>query len=366
MNKRVLFGDQGLRSSFCAGFFLLWFGRVQRSLACAITLKILIACVYSQSFALAFDFANISWFYWIICLKNQYKESHKHLIPLNFTCLQAKPSLSQSSSFSTGFSTSAFKWVQTFVLFKIGFANTFKLIQSLKELVLLCCYLWPFVLSLQCFCLYWHEYLHGQTVNQIRELIRVETNPAWKKKLMFVLLPTPLFMQAREGRWPGDRNKHSGGLRTAFFAVALVKVFWNDTLELSSGVCPVQACQEAVLALRLWFPGAALSASCSYHRLLWFLPPCHVSVTVGNEADGQTLCFLRCVSPPPLPSPLLLSFSCMAHCVGWASMGSCRKGELEVSVLSLFSFVGQGQVPRVGGASACKYACLQILAAELQ
>lgn len=72
--------------------------------------------------------------------------------------------------------------VQTFVLIKIGFANTFKLIESLKELVRLYCYLWPFVLPLQCFCLYWHEYLHGQTVNQIRELIRVETNLARQKK----------------------------------------------------------------------------------------------------------------------------------------------------------------------------------------
>lgn len=90
--------------------------------------------------------------------------------------------------------------VQTFVLIKIGFANTFKLIESLKELVRLYCYLWPFVLPLQCFCLYWHEYLHGQTVNQIRELIRVETNLArQKKKLLFVLLSTPLFMQGREG-----------------------------------------------------------------------------------------------------------------------------------------------------------------------
>lgn len=186
-----------------------------------------------------------------------------------------------------------------------------------------------------------------------------------KKSWCLFSFPRPsLCKQGREGDLGIGINTQvdSGQL----FAVALVKVFWNDTLELSSGVCPVQACQEAVLALRLWFPGAALSASCSYHRLLWFLPPCHVSVTVGNEADGQTLCFLRCVSPPPLPSPLLLSFSCMAHCVGWASMGSCRKGELEVSVLSLFSFVGQGQVPRVGGASACKYACLQILAAEFQ
>lgn len=47
-------------------------------------------------------------------------------------------------------------------------------------------------------------------------------------------------------------------------------------------------------------------------------------------------------------------------------MGSCRKGELEVSILSLFSLLGQEQVARVGGASACKCACLQILVAELQ
>lgn len=47
-------------------------------------------------------------------------------------------------------------------------------------------------------------------------------------------------------------------------------------------------------------------------------------------------------------------------------MGSCRKGELEVSILSLFSLLGQEQISRVGGASVCKCACLQILAAKFQ
>lgn len=88
--------------------------------------------------------------------------------------------------------------MQTFMLLELGFANTFKLISSLKELVLLYCYLWPFVLSLQCFCLYWHEHLHGQTVNQIRELIRVETNLVWKKKVAICSpFHTPIYASKR-------------------------------------------------------------------------------------------------------------------------------------------------------------------------
>lgn len=48
--------------------------------------------------------------------------------------------------------------MQALLLLELGFANTFKMISSLKELVLLCCYLWPFILSLHCFYLCWHEW----------------------------------------------------------------------------------------------------------------------------------------------------------------------------------------------------------------
>lgn len=77
----------------------------------------------------------------------------------------------------------------TAALVTLSLPNLLLNLGALKELVLLYCYLWPFVLSLQCFCLYCHEHLHGQTVNQIRELIQVETNLVWGKKIKQVRIP---------------------------------------------------------------------------------------------------------------------------------------------------------------------------------